>query len=476
LGRTQYIWPVVIWLFLVGCVPNPIAARDPLSTYFEQADALIATQQYSQAAQLLEDTAAVYPDTPAPLIKMGQIYLVQHRWLLAKDAFNRALARDLQNPLATAGLAETLLNQGLTHQAQRQWQQAIALNPDLPGVFTGLGRTHLARLEFEAAQQAFLDQQQHLPDPEAQWFLAAFHAPVELAAANDYLLAIPSDAPADLLARRDYLLATLVPFTPGSPQVDVARATGIAMVQVQLWPLAIYALQNARAMMDSQPPQRQAEILAFLGHALAQAGRPALDLFEQARTLNPESALPSYFYGIYLRQKGALQAANTQLVQATELDPENAAIYLELAQTSAEQGDFALAESYFETATDLAPDDLQVQLARIRFYATRGYNLSESGIPAALAVVDEYPNSAEAHDLLGWMQFLAGDVTEAQTSLRQALELDENLVSAHYHLARVLDTAGQQSQAISAYRQVVDRDRAGAYRNRALEKLQQLSQ
>ena len=131
---------------LLSCTPNPTAYREPLDHYLAEANALIAGRRYTEAVQTLEEAAEVYPDSLAPLIRIGQIYLAQHCWLLAGDAFNRALARDLQSGVATAGLAESLLKQGQTVRALDLWQKAMKLNPDVTGAFTGLGVTHLALL------------------------------------------------------------------------------------------------------------------------------------------------------------------------------------------------------------------------------------------------------------------------------------------------------------------------------------------
>jgi superkiller protein 3 len=466
----------VFLLLVIACVPMPRPAQLPLSTLLGQAEALIAEQKYGEAVEILETAAQLYPETTLPLIKIGQVFLKQHRWLLAEDAFNRALARDLDNPIATAGLAEVSLNQGETLQALQLWQKSIELNPGVPGLFTGLGRTHIARLEFELAKTAFLEQMRHQADPEAQWYLAVLEAPVDLQAANDYLLAIPHQSSPDILARRDYMLATLIPFTDRSPPAEVARASGIALVQAELWPLAVYALNVAHADPAERPPETQAELLAFLGHALAQSGRPALDLFAESLLLNPNSSLPRYFHGVYLRRQGALRAAEDTFQQALELDPDNAAIHIELARTKAEQGDFAEAEVQYDNAVALAEDDLQVQLSRIRFHANRGYNLVEAGIPAAEDLVDAYDDNAEALDLLGWMQFLSGETATAEETVRRALELNPKLVSARYHLARQLEAGDRPIAAIEQYQLVVDRDSSGLYRERALEALRRLTQ
>jgi tetratricopeptide (TPR) repeat protein len=276
------------------------------------------------------------------------------------------------------------------------------------------------------------------------------------------------------LARQDYLLATLAPFTSKTPPVEVAKATGIALAQVELWPLAAYALKQAVEQFDGLSVQEQAETLAFLGYALGQAGRPAFDILEQAKALNPTSALPLYFHGIYLRQQGALRAAEDLFNQAIALDSENAAIYVELARTQAEQGNFAAAEESYIIAASLAEDDLQIQLARLRFYVGRGYKMAEAGIPAAEKIITIDEDNAEAHDLLGWMQFLTGDATQAEITLRRAIELDPELVSARYHLARYLNSSGQSTAALAEYQHVVDWDTAGVFREAALKEMQRL--
>ncbi len=479
----KIVQKLLIFFLLAGlaCVPVPRPAQEPLSFVLDRVEPLVAERRYGEAITILEEAGQTYPETVLPLLKLGQIYLAQHRWLLAEDAFNRALARDLDHPVAMAGLAEALFYQNRFGEALEVWQEVTAAQPQLPGAFTGLGRTYLWLFEFEAARQAFLNQLAHYVDPAAQWYLAALAAPLDVSTAMDYLQAIPAttaqpaerQTPADVLTRRDYLLATLVPFTSQSPQVEVAKATGIALVQVQLWPLAVHALTIAHE--NSKTEAADAEVLAFLGHALAQSGRPALDLFEQAQKADPDSALPLYFQGIYLRRQGALKAAEALFKQAIELDPENAAIYIELAQTKAQQGNLSVAEALYIASAEVTDGDLQFQLLLVRFYAERGYRIDEAGIPAAEAIIETGEDNAEVYDLLGWMQFLSGALTDSEVSLRQALELEPDLTSARYHLARQLESRGQFDLARAEYQRVVDRDTSGYFREQALKDLQRLN-
>jgi tetratricopeptide (TPR) repeat protein len=469
-----YLPKLILFLLLLtgmaACTPVPKPTREPLS----------AERRYSEAVAIFEQAAQVHAENPDPLIKIGQIYLVQHRWLLAEDAFNRALARDLDNAQAAAGLAETLLNQGRLSEALKWWHQAASFDPELPGVFTGLGRTYLFLFDFESAQAAFLKQQAHTPDFEAAWHLAALAAPLDLPAAVDYLQTIPADenesgVSVSLVARRDYLLETLTLFTAASPQAEVARSTGIAMAQIERWPLAIYALSMAVEQASDLSAAAQAEALAFLGHASAQAGRPAYNFFEQALQIDPNSALPLYFEGRYLRQKGALQAAEASFEQAIALDPQNAALYTEVAQIKEQQGNLAEAELWHTAAIEVAEEKLPFQLLVLKFYAHRNYRMGEAGIPLAETLIKADKNNAEVYDLLGWMQFLSGAPADGEEALRQALELDPDLISAHYHLARLLETTGRSVLAQEEYQRVADWDTSGVFRDQALKELLRLA-
>ncbi len=456
-----------------GCEPRPDVPVQPLTGFLAQADPLLAERRYSEAIQILESAAAARPDDPISLVQMGQIYLIQRRWLLAEDAFNRALARDLQHPAAMAGVAEAVFNQGRLTDAFNLWQATVQAHPRQMGVFTGLGRTHLFRLEFESAREAFLTQQKHTFDPEAVWHLAAFAAPVNIAVARDYLQMISGGQfDESLSARRDYLLAVLAPLETDASPTAAAKAVGMALVQTEHWPLAVYALQFA----NQAGSKADAETLSFLGYALAQAGHPALDLFEQARQADPDSALPLYFEGMYLRQQEAFKAAEDLLAQAIELDPQNGAIYAEFALARAMQGDLATAEAAYQAAVQVTGDDVTFKLLLAGFCAERGYRMVETGMPTATEIIEVDNTNAAAYDLLGWMQFLTGDLLAAEVSLGQALTLEPDFVSARFHLARLYETQGQKEMARAAYQRVVDWDATDHFRQSALKGLQRLGE
>ena len=93
LQHAAKIMLLAVLLVLLGMPATlpPTGAVEPL--WAEAAD-LRAIKSYAAAVEVYEQIAALIPQDPEPLIAIGEIYLTQHRWPLAEDAFNRALARD----------------------------------------------------------------------------------------------------------------------------------------------------------------------------------------------------------------------------------------------------------------------------------------------------------------------------------------------------------------------------------------------
>jgi thioredoxin-like negative regulator of GroEL len=114
-------------------------------------------------------------------------------------------------------------------------------------------------------------------------------------------------------------------------------------------------------------------------------------------------------------------------------------------------------------------------LLQAKFYANWGYRMAEAGIATAEAIIETDKNNAEAYDLLGWMQFLTGAPEGGEAALRQALALNPDLISAHYHLARELEVKGRNTEAAAEYQYVVNWDASGNFRDRALKDLQRLT-
>ena len=153
--------------------------------------------------------------------------------------------------------------------------------------------------------------------------------------------------------------------------------------------------------------------------------------------------------------------------QALHLDPENAALQVAMGETFVELGDYGAAQEWYEAAVDAAPDDLGFRLVLTRFFLDHLYQVEESGLPSAREAVDLAPENALAYDILGWAHFLSGNAADSLEALLEALALEPNLTSAHYHLGQLYAATGQRGLARQHFQRAIDLDTEGYLRKQA---------
>ncbi len=455
------ILPAVIVLF-AACrpidAPPPTPAPVDIAPLLAEAETLRGQGAYAAALEKLAEARAGLPDNPAPLLATGQIYLAQHRWQPTADSFQQALARRPNSYEAAVGLAEARLAQGQHVESRNVWRQAIAINNQRPEAWAGLGRAWLAAGDFEQARQA-LKQAQAAGLGETAWLLAALTLPLNVDAGRTWLAVAPAGQP-----QARYLREMMRGVDKTASQADVAARTGIALIQLQAWQPARFALETATRLAPAE-----AHNWAFLGHVQGKLGLPALESFARAKSLDPSLVLTFYFEGIYLRTQHLYDAALDRFLQAMDLDPQNLAVAIETAYTLAEASDLPSAEAWYQAVVQAEPDSADYQRLLTEFYVERSYHIVEAGLPAAGRLVELAPTDARAFDLLGWARFQTGDMPGAEESLRQAVTLDETLVSARYHLGRVLKAQRKNVEAQAEFAHVLDWDTSGQYRNRLLK-------
>ena len=448
---------------LIACAaptaaPSPAPTLTPdITATLSKAAQLAEARQYSAAIETLQKAAQEDANNPQPIVEMGNIYLKQHRWQRARQAFEDALALQPNNYEATIGLGQALLEQGETHQAEKVWQKAVALNDARFEGYLGLGKTLLTTRKFNAAQQAFSAALERASNnSQVLWYAAALALPADAAAGEAYLRQIDPPTPAG-----DYLLATLDGLPPNAPQSQVAALVGIALTQLEEWELALRAL-NIAAQLDPN----NAVAWAFLGYAQSVLGLPALDSLDRAASLEPDSALPLYFKGVYLRQKEHYELAIDYFLKALDLDPGNTGIMLETAKTLADKGDYLSAEAWYRAIAESDPNSVEYQQQLTEFFVTHSYKIAEKGLPEAERLAELVPNNAHALDLLGWAKFQTGDFNGAEESLRLAAELDPNNVAIRYHLGKTLKALRKNVDAQAEFQHALDWDTTGAYRKK----------
>lgn len=460
----QVINKFILLVLLVGLlwmpvVPPPVGAIPPL--WAEAAD-LRALKSYAAAVEAYEEIALFSPRDPEPLLAIGEIYLIQHRWPLAEDAFNRALARDGGNGRALAGLASARWEQGDRWRAVTLWEAALAHESDLPGVRVRLALAYLDLGRLTEAAAMLRDELAWANNPVAHLYLAMMQALDDADGARRELAAIPDGGPAAVVAARDYLLAALDEAEAAGSAAEAAKSLGLALVQIEEWGLARAALERALTLDPSD-----AEAMAYLGHAEAQLGRPAFAHLSAAVAAQADWPLGRYLLGLYYLKQEAYEFAAEEFRATLRLDADNAQARVDLARAYVGLGQYLTAEEMLVKAVEAEPEDLSFHMALVHFYADHVFRVADRGLAAAHAAADLAPDDPHARDMLGWTYFLAGDARRALLHLDSALRLEPELVSAHYHLGVVRSALGEEEAAHFAFSRAIDLDTGGFYRDRA---------
>ncbi len=334
-----------------ACIMLVLRADPPsqgaIKMLWQAAEELYALKSYDGAVHTYEQIAALLPTESAPLVAVGHIYLAQQRWPLAMDAFNRALARRMDDASAWAGLASVSWAQNEITTAATYWQAALRHQPDLISARLGLTLALLYEGHLDKASVTLETGLAVLRPNSPSWssqmdkialahlLRGAILALDSLAEARYELSRIPEDVTMEIRDQRDQLLAALDHVAALRSPALAAKHIGLVMMQIELWPLARIALTRAYML---QPDD--AEVVASLGKVEAMMGldRPAWEHLSTAVVLRPEWSLARLWLGAYCHHKGLLHLAVMQLRIAVALEPTNTEALLELSHAYADQG------------------------------------------------------------------------------------------------------------------------------------------
>jgi len=492
---THYVLRIACCVLLLGGIlALGLQPNDRATTHWMRlAHTLAADRRYMAALEAYQQAL----HGPAPpltaLLHRGQIYLHQHRYEEAAAEFTTAIHRMKRNlptiqpsnfpsfrlSQAHRSLGEALAGQGDTWGAIREWHRALELNPRDNRSRYLLGRAYMELGQWDEAQQEFQTLLALYPDdPVAHYQMGLLLAPTDLPKAIEHwrktISAYTSLSPTQSPIRDPQsTIRNLIEAAQQALAADDSAYAAALMGRACLEAGELRVAERFFAAAVAENPA-YAEAWAYLGHVRVRLGQPDLASLHRAIDLDPNLVLGPYFLGVAYRDLGHPELARVAFEQALRLDPYNPALGVDIAQTYLAEPDYVAAEAWLQAAVEQAPDDPAFQLILARFYVDYLIAVPEKGVPAAERAVELAPDSAEAHDVLGWAYALSGRLLDAETELREALRLNPDLVSAHYHLGSVYAQLGQSVIARQYYTRVLDLDTTGHYRARAEQALKAL--
>jgi len=321
------------------------------------------------------------------------------------------------------------------------WQSGAEEYPSSAALYDRLTMAYHEKGDYVSEQSALTARIALGVDAQAYYRLSLLLILSDSKRAQDLLTAASSlDPEFDSVSQTLIAAINLSAIQPDEATRLVTLGRGLGLVNE--WNLASRAFDEA-----IRADAKNAEAWAWLGEAKqqnAQDGRVELD---RALELNPRSVVVRGLRGLYWKRQGNYQRALSEYLFAADVEPENSAWRVSIAETYTQMGDLVSALAAYQRATELAPNESINWRLLALFCAANNIQLEEVGLPAAQKAVQLALDDASALDALGWNYLSSGRLTLAEQTLLKAINIAPELASAHLHLGMTYLAQANQNAA-----------------------------
>lgn len=240
----------------------------------------------------------------------------------------------------------------------------------------------------------------------------------------------------------------VIPYEPQPAVRHLLRATCYRLAdQIDL------AIQECRMAIEIDPNsekghRRLADLLMMQSDY-----RQAVAHYQQATRLGPGRFDVQYNLAVALAASGDADQAIVHLRQAVQIEPQAAEAHYRLADLLRRQNQLEPAIAAYCRAIECRVD--YVQARRDLAVALLSQHRPQEALVQLRWLLDHLGSRADLYNLMGiaWKQI--GNLDEAITSYRQALEIDPAYYLAHNNLANALAARGNVTEASAHYRRAL---------------------
>ena len=459
---------ILVALFLCGVGLAPRSQR--IAAWMRAGQQSVAQGDYEQAVTEFDHILRALGPQPVVYERLMQVSLDAGRYADARVYLYRIADQQGWTAVRRDQMRTILYHSGETAQANALIYAMLDEGRADPEALRTLTQEQIARLDW--SQAAIILEYWLALEPdnaEPAYLLGMLVAPEQRNQADAYLAQAARDPV--WMARAETVRAALAAYD-AYVLTDAHTHLGIALVGLGQWPFAERVLQLALAVNAVNPPA-----LAYLGYARDQQGRDGLADIQAALAMSPNDPLIHFLLGLHWRRAQDHEQAYEAFYHAYWLDSANAALAAELGVSLQNLSDFVGAETWYQQAIDLAPDDIQWRRLLAAFYADTGFELENGGLAFIEEAHQIAPEDADIQTSLGWAYQQLGDVPRAYDELSAAVGVDPTQPRSRYYFGVVLERRGDVEGAVDSYWFVVQTagtdTHYGLLASRALQRLGQ---
>jgi cellulose synthase operon protein C len=449
---------------------------------------LILKNRLDVATRLNQQVLKANPHDTEALVYQGQIQLKQNNAAGAVETLKNALQSDSDNPLAHYQLGVAYEAQNDQLRAEKEWQEAIRLKPDLFEAQRDLASLELIRGEIDdvaRTAEQMITARPYAPDGYLLKGVADLRRQRYSDAQQDANQAMQRapQIPAPYIQLGNIQLAEkhtpeaekfyLEALDKNSSSVEALSGLMNSYFVEKQFDKAIAA---AKAQIAKAP--NNSNFYDLLGTALFDGKkdlRGAESALRQAIQIDKNNADAIEKLGKVQIQEGSTDQALALYQKSIQDNPQEVRFYILSGELYESQQNWEQAKAMYQQALTVSPENALAS-------NNLAYVLLEHGgnIDVALAMAQKarrgMPDSANAADTLGWAYFHKGIYQDAINQFQEAIRLNEQHGgtddgSFHYHLGAAYQKLNQTSLARQQFEKAVKLNPNNADARKALSEL-----
>jgi tetratricopeptide (TPR) repeat protein len=429
-----------------------------VASFFERGEAYIAEGQTEEAIIEFKNVLQIEPEHTATHEALSLAYLDVEKPREAYWEMSETVRLDPQNVDARLRYGTVSAAIGDNDKSLEQAEAVLELDPASSPAFILRGQAREARDELEGAEADFRAAVDSTPDGAAYRFLLSgfLERRGRQAEAEQGLR--------DLIEVEESYLA--VSALSRMLATDKSRGDEALVVLER----AVELAKEAPAEKPELPPNADIRTTSLLSNVLREqaihAGYVLLSAFhfdngrfdKSIETLEDgikvsDSKIELIYQAARLyRLKGMKEEEEAQIRRATEEAPDNVAAQLVLSAYRGRQGDLEGALEAARAAVEVEPKNRPAQLRVAELLIDQGYqeskeDLIKEGREIVDSVLEEEPDSAEAHFVRAKIEIAENDIDAAKESLETVLQGRPNWPQARFVLGSAMAASGDLSRA-----------------------------
>jgi len=398
-----------------GKQPKPPTITSKLT--IEQEIVALKKEELEFAEQLVRE----FPNSDDALVLIGNVYRKQGNSAEAEKCWKKALELNPERPDAYNGMGWIAFEKGEYEKAIVFWRKALEINPQMPAIHNSIAQTLILLGRYEEVIKEAEEELRISPTSGLSYFLLGqgYLKLKEYDKAKEYYETAIKLEP-------DYMNAYYGLFTVCS-RLKLKEEAGKHLAQFQK-----LKAEDSKVLMDRNKAfDDVVEIRKMLAETYSDAEyiyynngnfEQAEKLLQKAITLDPNNAEYLMKLGFLFQSSNRLPDALKMYQKAGELEPDNIVSRLNAGVVSMQLKQFSNAEKIFKEVMKSAPKLSGGYRELAHLYLIRGTNLTEALKLAKTAVALE--ETAENYFILSWAYDKNGDVANAGSTLKRAVDLE----------------------------------------------------